>query len=247
MLEQAEKLFNSGNHMAARLAYTKILQKQPSNIVAAANLGKLLLMDRDFAGAEPLLRRTLKFFPKVPEVYQNLMTCYLHLEENDKAIELIKIAETELPDSAVIELLNNELKKPPIPLQNALIDLYAKNQFLDCEIGAYLLLEEYPETILAMQVLAFIEHKQGKIEQAFMRRKRLAELHPREINVLSQLSESYLAMGMLEEALLTAKKAVSLSASNKDALAVLQNATQAIKAKKKEQGAKTTLSLRKAA
>lgn len=39
MLEQAEKLFNSGNHMAARLAYSKILQKQPSNIVAAANLG----------------------------------------------------------------------------------------------------------------------------------------------------------------------------------------------------------------
>lgn len=204
-------------------------------------------MDRDFAGAEPLLRRTLKFFPKVPEVYQNLMTCYLHLEENDKAIELIKIAEKELPDNTVIELLNNELKKPLIPLQNALIDLYGKKQFLDCEIGAYMLLEEYPDSILANQVLASIEHEQGKYEQSFARRKRLAQLYPREVNVLSHLSDSYLALGMLDEALLTAKKAVALSASNKDALAVLQNAMQAIKAKKKEQGVKTTLSLRKAA
>lgn len=247
LLAKAEKLLAQGKRLAAMVVYQEILQKQPNNIVACANLGKLLVLEGNHNTALPLLERSLQFFPKIEELYQVLVVCHLLANDTEKAKEVIAKAESTLNNHSFIEALKLELNKTPVPLQNALVELYKKGDLLTCEIGAYLNLEDYPECTLSMQVLASIEHGQGKTLQAFTRRKQLLQKLPKDSNVLAGMSESCLALDMLDDAYSYAKKAIACCSHNPSAIEAQQAALDAIKKKKLETQSKTKLSLKKVA
>lgn len=232
MLDLADKQALKGDRLSAIATYQKILSKQPRNMVAIANLAKLFLLENKHNLAIPMFEQVLKFFPKSEELYKLLMICHTLNNDYEKARSVIDWAEQETKNTEFTVGLKMELLKTPSNLQFPLVELYNKGDLLTCEIGAWLNLAEHPDCTFSAQMIAKIEHDQGKIQQAFLRRKKVLERIPNDAILLADLSSSYLAMSMLDESLDYAKKALSASSHNPSALKAHHDVMQALKQRK---------------
>ncbi|WP_263369172.1 tetratricopeptide repeat protein [Edaphobacter dinghuensis] len=117
--QRAHELLSQKNPALAAKEFAAVVALDPNNIDAQANLGVLLFFQKDYAQAEPHLRKAVEQQPELTKIRALLGMCERNLGEND-------LARTDL--QAVVD----QLKEPSVRLEAGLelIELYTAAQEL---------------------------------------------------------------------------------------------------------------------
>lgn len=117
--QRAHELLSQKNPTLAAKEFAAVVALDPNNIDAQANLGVLLFFQKDYAQAEPHLRKAVEQQPGLTKIRALLGMCERNLGEND-------LARTDL--QAVVD----QLKEPSVRLEAGLelIELYTAAQEL---------------------------------------------------------------------------------------------------------------------
>lgn len=117
--QRAHELLGQKQPALAAKEFAAVVALDPNNIDAQANLGVLLFFQKDYAQAEPHLRKAVEQQPGLTKIRALLGMCERNLGEND-------LARTDL--QAVVD----QLKEPSVRLEAGmeLIELYTAEQDL---------------------------------------------------------------------------------------------------------------------
>jgi tetratricopeptide (TPR) repeat protein len=117
--QKAHELLSQKKPALAVKEFAAVVALDPNNIDAQANLGVLLFFQKDYAGAEPHLRKAVEQQPGLTKIRALLGMCERNLGENE-------LAQTDL--QAVVD----QLKEPSVRLEAGLelIELYTAMQEL---------------------------------------------------------------------------------------------------------------------
>ncbi len=96
--QKARELVSQKKPELAAKEYAAILLLDPQNLNAQANLGVLLYFQKDYAGAEPHLRKAVDQQPNLTKIRTLLGMCERHLGKTDAARTELEAVVTQLTD-----------------------------------------------------------------------------------------------------------------------------------------------------
>src|SRR6266700_2985636 len=118
--QRAHQLLNEKKPELAIKEFTAVLEADPHNLDAQANLGVLLFFQRNYAKAEPFLRNAVQQKPDLTKIQALLGMCERHLGKTDLA-------------RADLEAVVAKLDEPNVRLEAGLelIEIYTASQELE--------------------------------------------------------------------------------------------------------------------
>ena len=115
-------------------------------------------------------------------------------------------------------------KQPSKEILNKILFEFNKNNLDKAEKMSLLLLEEHPNNIFSLKLLAIIYGKQGRNDKALEYNKKAISIDPKNPDGYNNLGISYKNLNLIQEAINAFKQAINLNPSYSDAYYNLSNA-----------------------
>ncbi len=148
----------------AEIAYRRVLAKQPESSAATAGLVHLLIKQKKYTEAEPLLRSALVRDPDDPALNSQLASVLAYEGKNDESIAVLERLHQLKPDDPLIggmlagAYTQNGTPEKALPILDDLLKKYPQNASLLSAKGDNLLQQHlYPEAIKALQAALKVE------------------------------------------------------------------------------------------
>ncbi|HEY1685874.1 MAG TPA: tetratricopeptide repeat protein [Tepidisphaeraceae bacterium] len=241
-LRIAEAFRQKGRLEQSRRYYLQALRQQPGNVQTLLELSDLLLEMNRLEEAADKIRRALELSPKQPVAYLQqgrLLTrlgCY---EEAVNAFDRVLALDSRFP-SAHLRLaetyrLQNNIEKVRWHLRRELLLrpddpsllLELGNMLLDCRdqrsaIACFKLLTQVdPENSRGWQNMAIAQFALGRINDGIISCHESLKRNPRSASACFNLALAYERMNEYEQAILWARKALSISPADRGAARLL--------------------------
>ncbi|WP_373537654.1 tetratricopeptide repeat protein [Microcoleus sp.] len=198
MLQQAEKLMETGDKQEAIALYEQIIFLDPNCVQARINYGFLKQENGELDAAIPHYREALAIDPNIPQTAYNLAKIF---EEQGQVAEAIAHYEQALvadPDFVPA-------------LINLAVALQEKGELLEAVHLYRRALEIQPHSWEAYNNLATVLQEQGNLEDALEYYHKALELLPDFVEAINNLGRTFLEKGAVEEAIACYKRAIVLS------------------------------------
>ncbi|MBE9092642.1 tetratricopeptide repeat protein [Tychonema sp. LEGE 07203] len=198
MLQQAEKLMETGDKQEAIALYEQIIFLDPNCVQARINYGFLKQENGELDAAIPHYREALALAPDIPQTAYNLAKIF---EEKGQVAEAIAHYE---------QALAAEPNFVPA-LINLAVALQEKGKLLEAVNLYRRALEINPHSWEAYNNLATVLQEQGNLEDALEYYHKALELLPDFVEAINNLGRTFLEKGAVEEAIACYKRAIVLS------------------------------------
>ncbi|MEG3937865.1 tetratricopeptide repeat protein [Microcoleus sp. S36b_A3] len=198
MLQQAEKLMETGDKQEAIALYEQIIFLDPNCVQARINYGFLKQENGELDAAIPHYREALALDPNIPQTAYNLAKIF---EEQGQVAEAIAYYEQALvadPDFVPA-------------LINLAVALQEKGELLEAVNLYRRALEINPHSWEAYNNLATVLQEQGNLEDALEYYHKALELLPDFVEAINNLGRTFLEKGAVEEAIACYKRAIVLN------------------------------------
>jgi tetratricopeptide (TPR) repeat protein len=224
-LEQGQQALKANQTELATQAYRAILEIDPANVEARANLGIVAMTQRDWAGAAEDLRTALKQQPSHWKVQALLGLCELHLGHLPEATKLLSGSFSHLQDrklrlEAGLQLVevwyqSGELEKSATVISQ-LQELYPANAavlYAAYRVHSDLAFQAIdslalsaPDSLQLHRALAEHMVNEGHVQEAIVEYRKALKGSPDSAGVHYELGEAFLAESHLEASLAEAQK-----------------------------------------
>ena len=241
-LTKGVEMHMSGEFDLASQLYASVLKLQPDHADANHNMGLLKLDTGNALDALPYLQTALQADTRIAQFWLSYTKALVKLEKLDAAARIIDLAkESGIKGEEFLELnqlLNtpNESSKvaeekvvassPSEEAINQLLNLYEQGQLAAAAQQAQLILQQYPDSFAAWNILGATNSCLGNNTEAAIAFKQVTEINPSYADGYNNLGVTLKELGNLDKAITAFKKAISLKPDYAEAHNNMGNALQ---------------------